>query len=78
MIEAEPVNQSRGFLASLILGFGPVILLIALFVYFARRAGGGAMSALGNFGRAARAASRAASRRSPSRTSPASTRPRPS
>ena len=40
-IEAEPVNQSRGFLASLILGFGPVLLLIGLFVYFARRAGGG-------------------------------------
>ena len=51
IIEAEPVNQSRGFLASLILGFGPVILLIGLFVYFARRAGGGGMSALGNFGR---------------------------
>ena len=40
------------FLASLILGFGPVILLIALFVFLARRAGGGgAMGALGNFGR---------------------------
>jgi cell division protease FtsH len=52
VIDAEPVNQSRGFLASLILGFGPVILLIGLFVYFARRAGGGgAMSALGSFGR---------------------------
>jgi cell division protease FtsH len=52
VIDAEPINQSRGFLASLILGFGPVILLIALFVYFARRAGGGgAMSALGSFGR---------------------------
>jgi cell division protease FtsH len=51
VIEAEPVNQSRGFLASLILGFGPVLLLIGLFVYFARRAGGGAMSALGTFGR---------------------------
>jgi cell division protease FtsH len=51
-IEAEPINQSRGFLASLILGFGPVLLLIGLFVYFARRAGGGgAMSALGTFGR---------------------------
>jgi cell division protease FtsH len=51
VIEAEPINQSRGFLASLILGFGPVLLLIGLFVYFARRAGGGAMSALGTFGR---------------------------
>ncbi|MET0770521.1 MAG: ATP-dependent zinc metalloprotease FtsH [Solirubrobacteraceae bacterium] len=52
IIEAEPVNQSRGILASLILGFGPVILLIGLFVFLARRAGGGgAMGALGNFGR---------------------------
>jgi cell division protease FtsH len=51
-ISAEPVNQSRGFLASLILGFGPVLLLIGLFVYFARRAGGGgAMGAVGAFGR---------------------------
>jgi cell division protease FtsH len=52
VIDAEPINESRGFLASLILGFGPVILLIGLFVYFARRAGGGgAMGAIGNFGR---------------------------
>jgi cell division protease FtsH len=52
VIDAEPINQSRGFLASLILGFGPVLLLIGLFVYFARRAGGGgAMGALGSFGR---------------------------
>src|SRR5215218_63743 len=52
VIDAEPVNESRGFLASLILGFGPVLLLIGLFVYFARRAGGGgAMGAIGNFGR---------------------------
>ncbi len=50
-IEAEPINESRGILASLLLGFGPVLLLIGLFVYFARRAGGGAMSALGTFGR---------------------------
>ena len=52
VIEAEPVNQDRGFLLSLILGFGPVILLVALFVFLARRAsGGGAMGALGNFTR---------------------------
>ena len=50
-IAAEPINQSRGFLASLILGFGPVLLLIGLFVFFARRAGGGAMGAIGAFGR---------------------------
>src|SRR5918997_1999082 len=51
VIEAEPVNQSRGFLASLILGFGPVILLIALFVFLFRRGAGGAAGALGSFGR---------------------------
>src|SRR3954454_22936303 len=53
VIEAEPINQGRGFLARLLLGFGPVILLIALFVFLARRAGGagGPMGALGNFGR---------------------------
>ena len=51
VIEAEPINRSRGFLASLILGFGPVLLLIALFFFIFRRAAGGPMSALGAFGR---------------------------
>src|SRR5215211_4986108 len=51
VIEAEPINRSRGFLASLILGFGPVLLLIALFFFVFRRAAGGPMSALGAFGR---------------------------
>ena len=50
-IEAEPVNQGRGFLLNLILGFGPVILLVALFVWISRRAAGGQMNALGTFGR---------------------------
>ena len=52
VIDAEAINESRGFLVSLILGFGPVLLLVGLFVYFARRAGGGgAMGAVGAFGR---------------------------
>jgi cell division protease FtsH len=50
-IEAEPVNQGRGFLLNLILGFGPVILLVVLFVWLSRRAAGGQMNALGSFGR---------------------------
>jgi cell division protease FtsH len=50
-IEAEPVNEGRGFLLNLILGFGPVILLVALFVWISRRAAGGQMNALGSFGR---------------------------
>jgi cell division protease FtsH len=51
-ISAEPINAGRGVLMNILLGFGPVILLVALFVYLARRAGGGGqMSALGAFGR---------------------------
>jgi cell division protease FtsH len=50
-ISAEPVNEGRGFLFNLILGFGPVILLVALFVWLSRRAGGGQTAALGAFGR---------------------------
>src|SRR5215213_150115 len=50
IISAEPINEDRGFIASLILGFGPVLLLIGLFVYFARRSGGG-VGALGSFSR---------------------------
>jgi cell division protease FtsH len=49
-ISAEPINPGRGALMSIILGFGPVILLVALFIWLARRSGGAA-SALGNFGR---------------------------
>ena len=50
-IEASPIGQ-RSFLLSLLLGFGPVLLLVGLFIYFARRAGGaGGMGALGSFSR---------------------------
>src|SRR5215218_5237924 len=38
-ISAEPINPGRGVLMSIILGFGPVIVLIALFVWLARRSG---------------------------------------
>ena len=37
---ATPINDGRGFLTNLILGFGPVILLVFLFVWLSRRAGG--------------------------------------
>ena len=49
-ISAEPVNPGRSALMNVILGFGPVILLVVLFIWLARRSGG-QMSALGNFGR---------------------------
>jgi cell division protease FtsH len=51
VISAESINQGRGTLLNLILGFGPVILLVGLFFWLARRAGSGQMSALGAFGR---------------------------
>ena len=50
-IAAKPINDGRGFLLNLILGFGPVILLVVLFVWLSRRAAGGQMNALGAFGR---------------------------
>jgi cell division protease FtsH len=52
-ISAEPINAGRGTLANLILSFGPVILLVALFVWMGRRAaaGAGGLGALGAFGR---------------------------
>jgi cell division protease FtsH len=50
-ISAEPINPDRGVLMNLILGFGPVILLVALFVWLGRRAAGGQMTGLTAFGR---------------------------
>src|SRR3954447_13992903 len=48
---AEPINDGRGFFASLLLGFGPVILIVLVVVWLSRRAAGGQMGALGAFGR---------------------------
>ncbi len=42
-INAEPLDDGRGFWTNLFLGFGPTLLLIALFVWLARRQ----MSAIG-------------------------------
>jgi cell division protease FtsH len=51
-INAKSTTQSRSLLAELLLGFGPTLLIVGLFVLLARRATkGGAMGALGNFGR---------------------------
>jgi cell division protease FtsH len=52
-INAQPTNQGPSVLESLIFGFGPTLLLVALFVFIARRsagAGGGA-GGLMSFGR---------------------------
>jgi cell division protease FtsH len=52
-INAKPATSSPSLLAELLLGFGPTLLIVGLFVLLARRAAkaGGAMGALGNFGR---------------------------
>ncbi len=52
-IVARSTSTSQSLLAELLLGFGPTLLIVGLFVLLARRAAkaGGAMGALGNFGR---------------------------
>jgi len=52
-INAQPANPGTSLAASLLLGFGPTLLIVGLFILIARRMakGGGAMGALGSFGR---------------------------
>jgi cell division protease FtsH len=52
-VNAQNPNPGTSLLAEILLGFGPTLLLVGLFVLFARRAAtaGGGMGALGNFGR---------------------------
>jgi cell division protease FtsH len=53
VVNAEPIDTGTPWWESLLLGFGPTILLVAIFIWIARRAAGaqgGGM--LGNFGRA--------------------------
>ena len=52
-IMAEPIEQSRGWLQTLLFGFGPALLLVGLFIWLSRRAGqqgggiGGALTGVG-------------------------------
>jgi cell division protease FtsH len=52
-INAKSTTTSESLLAELLLGFGPTLLIVGLFVLLAKRAAkmGGGMSALGNFGK---------------------------
>jgi cell division protease FtsH len=51
-INAKSTTTSESLLAELLLGFGPTLLIVGLFILIARRATrGGGMGALGNFGR---------------------------
>jgi cell division protease FtsH len=52
LINASSPTQGGSVVGSVLLGFGPTLLLVGVFVMFARRAArGGAAGALGNFGR---------------------------
>src|SRR4051812_32092417 len=51
-INAEPIDEGRGFLYTLLVGFGPTLLIVGLFILLARRAAGaGGGGPLGAFGR---------------------------
>jgi cell division protease FtsH len=51
-VNAQSTTKSTSLLAEILLGFGPTLLIVGLFVLLARRAqAGGAAGALGNFGR---------------------------
>jgi len=51
-INAQSTTQTTPLIVSVLLGFGPTLLIVGLFIMFARRAAkGGGMGALGNFGR---------------------------
>ncbi len=52
-VNAQNPNPGTSLLAELLLGFGPTLLLVGLFVLLARRAaaGAGGLGGLGNFGR---------------------------
>jgi len=50
-VNATPIDTGRSFLGDILLFFGPTILLVALFIFLMRRAGGGAGGALTGLGR---------------------------
>jgi cell division protease FtsH len=52
-INAQSTTATTSLLAEILLGFGPTLLIVGIFVLIARRAaaGGGGMGALGQFGR---------------------------
>jgi cell division protease FtsH len=49
-VNAKNPNPGRSIISDILLGFGPTLLLIGLFWFFARRAQSGGLGGLGNFG----------------------------
>jgi cell division protease FtsH len=52
-VTARPVVQQRGLLANLLLSLVPIVILVAVWIFFARRLGGGMGGAGGMLGRKA-------------------------
>ncbi|MFF7753543.1 ATP-dependent zinc metalloprotease FtsH [Streptomyces sp. NPDC007971] len=52
-VTARPVVQERGFLSNLLISLIPIVLLVAVWIFFARRIGSGLGGAGGMFGRKA-------------------------
>ena len=52
-VNAKSTTTSQSLLSELLLGFGPTLLIVGLFIFICspRREGAGGMGALGNFGR---------------------------
>jgi cell division protease FtsH len=50
-VNAKNPNPGRSLLSEILLGFGPTLLFVALFLLLARRAQSGGLGGLGNFGR---------------------------
>ncbi|MFG2728755.1 ATP-dependent zinc metalloprotease FtsH [Streptomyces canus] len=46
-VTARPVVQQRGLLANLLLSLVPIVILVAVWIFFARRLGGGAVGGVG-------------------------------
>jgi cell division protease FtsH len=57
-IEAKSITGDRNVFLQILLGFGPVLLIVGLFVYMARRAGGGGAGGLGALSTFARSRAR--------------------
>ena len=48
-VNAKPIEEGRGFLATLLIGFGPTILIVVLFIWLIRRSAGAGLG--GGLGR---------------------------
>ncbi|MDX6554370.1 MAG: cell division protease FtsH [Miltoncostaeaceae bacterium] len=51
VVNAEPIDEGRSLILTLLLSFGPVVLIFAVLFYLVRRASGGAGGALASLGR---------------------------